>query len=205
MNITDQLTMFFRKFGEPQDNSKITPEEALARVNDSRRFLAILLKYYNAKDYITADGGETYWTMRDDFLGLYDTARDCVTYDGLPVELKTLAEWNSLIRGVLPLGTRRIGMLHGREFYLHPSAEDGKQIVWWIYATPPDLPAITGGDAYLTDEQAYLVVLDAAIKARGDYGENVPATMTNEYQMLYKEVKRKARPAGPRIENSPGV
>ena len=204
MNIADQLKLFYRKFGEPQDNSKIVPAEALDRLNESRRTLAILLKYYNVKDYITAAGGETYWTMRDDFLGLYETARDCVTYDGEPVALKTLAEWATLTKDNSPLRSNaRIGMLHGREFYLHPAAESGKEMKWWCYATPPDLPAITGGDAYLTDEQAMLMALDAAIKARGEYGESVPETMAMEYRELYKEIKRKAKPTGPRLENDP--
>jgi hypothetical protein len=204
MNIEDQLELFFEVYGEPADNSKITPQQALGRINRSRRNLATKLKFYDVKDSITAAGGEGYWTMREDFLGIYEKARDCVFYDGKPVIMKTLADWGEITNDLsISVYGPRYGMLHGRTFYIYPPAQAGKITTWWAYGVPPSLGALTGGDAYLTDIQAELTVRDAALEARAENGEIIPERMERVYKELYNEVKKKATSQGPRLEPAP--
>jgi hypothetical protein len=206
MNIADQIALFYERFGEPAANSKITTASALLRINLSRRNLATKIKFYDVKDSVTAAGSETYWTLRDDFLGLYLKAKDCVTYDGYPVTLKGLAEWASIKSGNVNIisNSTRLGMLHGRTFYIHPAAEAGKVVEWWGYGVPPELPAVTGPDAYLTDEQAELTVLDAVIKAKADSGDAISQILMDDFKELRTEIKKKAQPMGPRLEDAPG-
>ena len=205
MNIEDQLVLFYELYGEPADNSKISAAEALRRINRSRRNLAIKLKFYDVKDSITATGGEGYFTMREDFLGLYERARDCAFYDSVPMKLKTLANWGEITNSGIPIGLvqPRYGMMHGRTFYVYPPCEAGKVLMWWGYGVPPALGAVSSGDAYLTDSQAELTVMDAAIKARGETGEAIPQTMVEDYRELRAEIRRKAQSQGPRLEPAP--
>lgn len=205
MIIEDQLELFFLKFGEAQSNSKLTAEEGLIYLNLSRRKLAIETKFYDVKDHITATGGETYWTWRGDFLGLDESQKECVTYDGMPVTLKSLGEWASIINGLV-IGWRarlRYGMVRGNTFYIHPAAEAGKKIVWWGYGIPDKLGAITGPDAYLTDEQAIATVLDAAMSAREDAGESVGAVLARDRNDFVKAIKKQRISQGPRLEEPP--
>jgi hypothetical protein len=201
MTIDDQLLLFFFRYGEPYGNSKVSPEQALAAINNSRRSVAQEAKFYDVKDSITALGDEEYWTMRDDFLGLWEEAKDCVVYDGQPVTLKTLADWASLKNGRLVNiynNAYRYGMLHGKQFYLWPLAEAGKVIEWWGYGTAPALAAITGGDAYLTSEQAEATVLDAVVKTKDANGDNISQLLLVDRAAAIKRITKKI--AGPRLE-----
>lgn len=204
MIIADQLSLFFRKIREPEGNSSLTAEQALEYINDSRRSIAVETKFYDVKDSVTASGGEASFTLLNTFLGLQG-ARDSVTRNGYPVILKTLAEWasitnNSILPGVAQNETW--GMLVGNTFYVYPVANAGDAFVWWGQAEPPALPDTDGPDAYLTDVQAELTVLDAAINALEDLSETPGPVLINRYKMLIKQVKKRVI-SGPRLENAP--
>lgn len=208
MIIADQLVLFFKKVREKATNSALTAEEGLEYINGSRRSEAAETKFYDVKDSITADGGETYFTLLDTFLDLQD-ARDCVTRNGYPVVIESLAEWATLTNnGFLPMVAGMteaggIGMLHGNTFYVYPAAVAGDVFVWWGAAEPPALPDVTGPDVYLNNIQAELTILGAAIEALEDLGERPGEVLISKYKRLKKIVKDKAKPRGPRLENAP--
>jgi len=204
MIIDEQIKLFFKKIREPQDNSTLTEDDALEYINDSRRSIADETKFYDVKDKVTADGGETYFTLLNTFLGLQN-ARDSVTRNGYPIVIKHLANWASLTsNGVIrPLAMNETwGMLHGNTFYVHPPAEAGDEFVWWGSAEPPALPAVTGPDVYLNNVQAELTVLDAAINALEDLNEAPGPVLVARYKTIKKSVSKKP-PMGPRLENAP--
>lgn len=218
MTIPDQLKLFFRRFGEPQGSSRITELEAIDRINEARLRLAREVKFYNVVDSnkdtggVVTDGtltddGETYWTMRDDFLGFYDNVRDSVTYDGAPVILTTRENWKDIVSGnaeeIGIASDKRMGSLCGNVFYLYPAEEAGAVMAWWGYGVPPKLVGITGGDAYLTDEQATMTILDAVITAKDDTGNPVGEKIKEDLRDLKIEVKRRAAPPSVRLEPPP--
>jgi len=205
MIIADQLTLFFKKIRETQANSKLSAEEGLDYINDSRQTEAAETRFYDIKDTVTADGGETYWTLRDDFLGL-QAARDCVTCNGKAVTIKTLAEWATITDGTVLnvlAADERWGMMHGNTFYVYPAAVAGDVMVWWGYGEPPELAAITGPDVYLNNTQARLTVLGAAIAALEDTGELPGQALVGQYVRLKKIVSKRGQPRGPRLEFPP--
>jgi len=206
MIIASQITFFFTRLGEDEDNSRITPEQALARINNSRQRLAAKTLFYNVQDKTldddgisTVEGGELSFTLLDTFLGLQN-ARDAVTRNGYPVTMKTLAEWATLINTSTPIGNETWGMLHGNTFYCWPAAVAGDIFIWWGAAEPPDLPDVTGPDVYLNNQQAAATVLDAVISAREDFGEPVGPKLVADYKDLEKAI---TPPRGPRLENAP--
>lgn len=200
MIIADQISLFFRKFRQESTNSNLEPEDALDCINESRETEAAETRFYDVKDTITAAGGETEWTLLDTFLGL-DGARDSVTCNGIPVVMKTLADWATLISGETDTNPNRVyGMLRGNTFHRYPAAEAGDVMVWWGAALPPELPAVTGPDAYLNNLQARVTVYGAVIEALEDAGEQPGQVLIAKYARLKKLIKP---PAGPRLENAP--
>lgn len=211
MIIADQITLFFTRLGEDEANSRVTPAQALARINSSRQIVAGKTRFYDVKDSTVDDdgvstvvGGETEFTLADTFLGLQD-ARDSVTRNGYPVTMKSLAEWATIINETIPSGNESWGMLHGNTFYVWPAAVAGDIFVWWGAAEPPALAAVTGPDVYLNNQQASATVLDAVISAREDFKEPVGPKLVADYKDLEKQITKKGRAAGPRLESAPGV
>ena len=205
MIIADQLLLFYRKIREAQTNSRIEPTEAIARINDAREEEAGQGKFYRISDTITAGGGETYWTLRDDFLGPI-AARDWATINGKAITIKSKADWASKVQGaVVPaLGLNEVwGMLDGNTFYIYPSAAAGDVLLWYGYALPPALPDITGPDAYLTNPQARLTVMVAAAQALEDLGASPGKMLLTSIAEQRKQVKDKAKVRGARLENAP--
>lgn len=205
MTIDDQITLFFKKIRESQGNSRLTADEALDYLNDSRRSVALVSKFYDVRDTITAAGGETYWTLRDDLLGLID-ARDCVTRNGYPVTIKAKADWETQTQGATLnalCANESWGMLQGNTFYIYPPAKSGDIMVWQGYGEPPQLTTTTGGDAYLNNTQAETTVLDAAVNALEDLGGLPGPILMARLQRLTKEISKRAKPRGPRLENAP--
>lgn len=202
MIIADQISLFFRKFRQASTNSNLEPGDALDYINESRETEAAETRFYDVKDTITAVGGETEWTLLDTFLGL-DGARDSVTCNGIPVVMKTLADWAEFISGQSVVGIDAntvYGMLHGNTFYRYPAAQAGDVMVWWGAALPPALPAVTGPDAYLNNIQARVTVYGAVIDALEDNGEQPGQVLVAKYARLKKLIIPKA---GPRLENAP--
>lgn len=214
MNIPDQLALFYRRFGEKADNSRLTPEEALEYINDARRHEALETKFYDIKDSIGGAaatgaerviGGEGYFTMRPDFYGIWDKARDTVTRNGVPVTIKTFSEWNGVTGSQAPIGAMNgesYGMLHGNTFYVYPPMAANEEITWWGYGAPPALGAVTGGDAYLNDNQAELTVLSAVIDAKEDLGLQASQALYRRYAELRKQLTRRT-PRGPILDPAP--
>ena len=196
MIIADQISLFFRKFRQESTNSNLEPEDALDCINESRETEAADTRFYDVKDTITAAGGETEWTLLDTFLGL-DGARDCVTCNGIPVVMKTLADWATLIAGQTIVGVdvnTVYGMLRGNTFYRYPAAAAGDVMVWWGAALPPDLPAVEGPDVYLNNIQARVTVYGAVIEALEDAGEQPGQVLLAKYARLKKLITPKAVP-----------
>lgn len=214
MTIAEQLALFYRRYGETQNNSRITPEDALARINDARRHEALETKFYDIKDSIggaTAEGafrvlgGEGYFTMRPDFYGIWEKSRDSVTRNGIPVTIKTFSEWNSITGLMAPIGAMNgesYGMMHGNTFYIYPPAVANEEFIWWGYGAPPALGAITGPDAYLNDNQAELTVLSAVIDAKEDIGAQASQSVHRRHAELRKLLTRRT-PRGPILDPAP--
>jgi len=205
MIIDEQMALFYRRLREAQTNSRITPEEALDRINDSRRSIAVDTKFYNVKDSITASGGETYWTLLDSFIGPIE-ARDWATCNGKPIVMKDKSEWATITNGIIipVLATQeKWGMLDGKQFYIYPMAQNGDVMAWRGYGIPPALPAVTGPDAYTDDVEAELIVLDAVMDALEDIGNTPGKRLETKYARLLAAVKKRARPRGARREAAP--
>lgn len=205
MIIDEQIALFYRRLRESQTNSRITPEEALEYINGSRRSLAADIKFYQVEDRITAAGGETYWTMRDDFLEPI-AARDWATCNGYPIIIKSKAEWATITNGtILPVlpAQERWGMVDGKQFYTYPAAQSGDVFRWRGCGIPPALPAVSGPDVYTDDIEAELIVLDAVMDALEDLNREPGPRLEKKYNELKKMVKRRARPRGPRLEHAP--
>lgn len=205
MTIDEQLELFYRKLRETISNSRITPEDALARINDSRRSIAVETKFYQVEDSVTAVGSETSWTLRDDFIEPVK-ARDWATCNGKPVVMKDLSEWATITNGaIIPqrYGSYAWGMLDGKQFHRYPAASPGDVMKWRGAGIPPDLPATTGPDAYTDDIEAELIVLDAVIDALEDINHEPGPRLIKRYDNIKREVKRRARPRGARRENAP--
>jgi len=206
MNIQDQLSLFFRRFGEGSDNARLEPEEALAYINGSRRSLSAELKFYNTEDYAVCVGTETYWTLRDDFFGPRPNVRDWVTYDDYPVAVKYLGNWASLTNNsILRIydNSSLRGMLENKIFHIDFTPTAGKRIKWLGYGRPPALGALTGPDAYLTDTQAELTVLDAVMDAKEDTGDRIGQRLYDKWKALKISVVSAAEAKGPRLEEPP--
>ena len=205
MTIDEQLELFYRKLRETITNSRVTPEEALARINDSRRSIAVETKFYQVEDSVTAVGGETYWTLRDDFIEPIK-ARDWATVNGKPIVIKDRSEWPTITNGaIIPqrYGSYSWGMLDGKGFYMYPAVSAGDVIKWRGCGIPPALPAVTGPDVYTDDIEAELIVLDAVIAALEDTNHEPGPRLEKRYENIKREVKRRARPRGARRENAP--
>lgn len=205
MIIEEQLNLFYRKLRETISNSRITPEEALDRINDSRRSIAVETKFYQVEDRITAVGGETQWTMRDDFIEPIK-ARDWAKCNGQPVTIKDMSEWATITNGsIIPqrFSSYVWGMLDGKQFYRYPAATVGDVMRWRGCGIPPPLPAVTGPDVYTDDIEAELIVLDAVIDALEDINREPGKRLMDKYNSLKREVKRRAHPKGARRENAP--
>ena len=206
MTIQDQISLFFRRFNEPSENGRLTSEQALEYINDSRISLAEKIKFYHIKDKITAGGGETYWTFRDDFLGPVEGVREWATYNGYPIIMKPKGEWAELTSGILiniAINANMLGMYDRNIFHINFEASSGDELEWRGYGRPPLLGAVTGVDAYLTSEQAMLTVLDAVVTAKDDVGDRIGQRLWEDYKELKQSIKTKAENNGPRLENAP--
>ena len=207
MTIDDQITLFYRKIREEQSNSRIDSNEALDRINGGRRRVALKTRFYNFTDNVTAIGGESYFTLKDDFHPA--EVKDWASIDGKPVTMKDKADWVTKTNGfILQLLSpwERWGMIDGNTFYVYPPAVAGEFFEWRGYGVPPPLPEISGADIYTNDAQAECCVLDAAIETLEDLGGTPGPVLVKQYNDGIKELKKRAsRGDGPRLENAPDM
>jgi len=200
MIIEDQIELFKIKFGEP-GSCRFTDDQIVTMLNGRRELEAIETKFYDVVDSITAAGGETYGTLRDDFIDLWPD-REAVTYDDKPVIMKPLVLWNSLgYQGELGanINASRYGMKLGKTFNIYPAADAGGKIKWRGYGLPTKLGGTAGADAYLTNGEARLTVLGAVIEAKTDSGLIVPQQQYDDYKRLRKHIEKISNPQGPRL------
>jgi len=206
MTIDNQIALFFLRFGEPSDNSKISTAQALLYINSQRRKQGLELKFYKVRDYFTCVGTETSWTLTDDFYGPNPSVRDWAIYDGVPLKIKQQTNWKT-ITGTGTINTlvtsQRFGMLERNIFHINFIAEAGKLIEWYGYGRPPMLGAIIGPDAYLTDEQAEMTVFGAVIMAKSDSGDRIEQTLYDDFKSAKSAIKKLATPMGTRLEPDP--
>ena len=208
MTIQDQLILFFLRFGEPADNSKYTPEQALIYINSKRRTLSKELKFYKVKDYIEeVTAGRTYWTLPDNFFGPRPGVKDWAIYDGVPLIEKPQTSWAQIVSDSVinnPVyNDDRFCMLENNIFHINFESEAGKKIEWYGYGRPPELGDVTGPDVYLTDEQAELTVLAAVLAAKDDAGDKIGQILYDDYKEAKKTIKGGVDPMGPRLEPPP--
>lgn len=204
MTIDEQIELFYLRLRESATNSRVAPTTALEYLNHSRRSIALETRFYNVHDTVTANGGETYWTLLDSFLGPI-AARDWATCNGRPIVMKSKAEWATITDGIIipVLASQEVwGMLDGKQFYRYPAAQAGDVHKWRGYGLPEPLPAITGGDAYTDSVEAELIVLDAVQDALEDLGRDAGQRLVEKYKSLKKLIKDRAKPRGPRLETA---
>jgi len=202
MIIADQLTLFYFSIGEEQANSAITAENALLRINFSRKKVAAEALFYLITDKITAtENGTSEFTLLPTFISLQE-ARDVITRNDKPVRMKSLAEWATITEAafvnILALD-ETWAMLNGNILSIYPTTTVGDEFKLRGAAEPPDLPAITGPDAYLNNREAMACVYDAAETALGDLNEKIPIKLEKNLAVMLKSIKP---PRGPRLENN---
>ena len=209
MTIQAQLALFFLRFGEPADNSKVSPDQALGYINLKRDTESKELKFYKIKDFVAAtSGGETKWTFGDNFFGPRPGVKDWAIYDGAPLIEKPQTIWaeitssNAISNPIY--NNNRFFMYENNIFHINFEAEAGKRIEWLGYGRPPELGALTGPDVYLTREQAQLTVFAAVIAAKNDAGDRIGQTLYDDYKKLEKAISAIVDPFGARLEPPPG-
>ncbi len=201
MIIDEQLELFFRRYRQARANADLTDDNALAYINDARASLAVKIRFFRIDDKITATGGETYWTMKQDFEPL--EIRDWATCNGIPIIIKSMAEWETLVSsGYIGITNEVWGVLDKGTFRRYPAAVVGDLMRWKGTGAPPALPDTTGPDVYLYDAEARLAVLEAVITAIEDNNGTPGPVLLRDHAELKGKVEKNAKPRGARLHNA---